>query len=212
MTPTPTIRVLVVEDHAVVRDGLASILRFQPDMSVIGCASDGVQAIELFGRLRPDVTLMDLRMPRMSGAEAIAGIRSVQETAVVIVLTTYSGDEDVYRALQAGARGYLLKDCDTEELLRAIRAVHRGGTHIPPEVSARLVERTMAGPPLSPREVEVLEQIALGKTNKEIGASFFITEGTVKTHVCNILEKLGARDRTEAVVEAARRGILRLRD
>jgi two-component system, NarL family, response regulator len=204
------IRVLIVEDHAVVRDGLAAILGFHKDMAVVGWAGDGQEAVEMFVRLRPDVTLMDRRMPRLGGAEAIAQIRSQHGTAAVIVLTTHGGDEDVYRALQAGARGYLLKDTTSEELLRAIRVVHGGSTHIPPEVSARLAERAIAGPSLSPREVEVLTQVAAGKTNKEIGTEFFITEGTVKSHLCSILEKLGVRDRTEAVVEAVRRGILRL--
>jgi two-component system NarL family response regulator len=184
------------------------VLGCQPDLEVVGCAADGNEAVRLFGELRPDVTLMDLRMPGLGGVTAIARIRAGFPDARVVVLTTYDGDEDIYRALQAGARGYLLKDTATEELLRAIRVVSRGGRHVPAAVAARLTERAMAGPALTPREVEVLEQVAAGKTNKEIGAAFFIAEGTVKSHVVRILEKLGVRDRTEAVVEAMRRGIL----
>ncbi len=179
-------------------------------MEVVASVGDGRAAVESFRALRPDVALLDLRMPVLGGVQAIEEIRREFPSARIIVLTTYDGDEDVYRALQAGAAGYLLKDTTTEALLRAIRTVAAGQRYVPPEIAARLVERTMAGPGLTAREVEVLGALATGKTNKEIAAEFFITEGTVKSHVNNILDKLGVRDRTEAVMEALRRGILHL--
>ncbi len=182
----------------------------QLDMEVVASVGDGRAAVESFRALRPDVALLDLRMPVLGGVQAIEEIRREFPSARIIVLTTYDGDEDVYRALQAGAAGYLLKDTTTEALLRAIRTVAAGQRYVPPEIAARLVERTMAGPGLTAREVEVLGALATGKTNKEIAAEFFITEGTVKSHVNNILDKLGVRDRTEAVMEALRRGILHL--
>jgi two-component system NarL family response regulator len=205
---TRRVRVLIAEDQAIVRDGLAALLGYQPDMEVVGRAADGDEAVRLYGELRPDVTLMDLRMPRRGGVEATAAIRAADPGARVVVLTTFDGDEDVYRALEAGARGYLLKDATTEELLAAIRAVSRGERHVPAEVARRLADRAMSGPPLSVREVEVLRLVAAGKTNKEIAAVLFIAEATVKTHVNSIHEKLGVRDRTEAVMVAVRRGIL----
>ncbi|MGO9919265.1 MAG: response regulator [Isosphaeraceae bacterium] len=204
------IRLLLGDDHTVVRDGFAAILGCQPDMEVVVAVGNGREAIESFRALRPDVALLDLRMPVLGGVQAIEEIRREFPSARIIVLTTYDGDEDVYRALQAGAAGYLLKDTTTEALLRAIRSVAAGQRYVPPEIAARLVERTMAGPGLTAREVEVLGALATGKTNKEIAAEFFITEGTVKSHVNNILDKLGVRDRTEAVMEALRRGILHL--
>jgi DNA-binding NarL/FixJ family response regulator len=204
------VRVLVAEDQALVRDGLAALVGYQNDMEVVGCACDGAEAVWLYRELHPDVTLMDLRMPRQGGVEAINAIRASEPQAQVLVLTTYDGDEDVYRALQAGARGYLLKDATTEELMEAIRAVARGERHIPAAVARRLADRAMAGPPLSEREVEVLRQVAAGLTNKEIASKLFIAEGTVKTHLNSIHDKLGVRDRTEAVMVAVRRGILHL--
>jgi two-component system NarL family response regulator len=204
------VRVLVAEDQAIVRDGLAALVGYQSDMEVVGCAADGEEAVRLYREVRPDVTLMDLRMPRQGGVEAIEVIRGADPEARVLVLTTYDGDEDVYRALQAGARGYLLKDATTEEFVGAIRAVARGERHVPAEVARRLADRAMAGPPLSEREVEVLRLVAAGMTNKEIASALFIAEGTVKTHLNSIHGKLGVRDRTEAVMVAVRRGILHL--
>jgi two-component system NarL family response regulator len=207
--PKP-IRVLLAEDHEVVRDGLAAIINYQPDMTVVGCAKSGEEAVERFAELQPDITLMDLRMPGIGGVAAIEMIRERFAGARIIVLTTYDGDEDIHRALKAGAQGYLLKDTRTEELLTAIRTVHAGEHYVPADVASRLVTRTMAGPSLTERELEVLQLMAAGKSNKEIGAKLFISEGTVKTHVAAIHEKLGVTDRTEAVVVALKRGIIHL--
>jgi len=203
-----SIRILIAEDHAVVRDGLAAVLKFEPDMTVIGLAKDGHQAVTQFRELKPDVVLMDLAMPELDGAGAILAIRSEFSDARILVLTTYDNDESVFRALENGAKGFLLKDCSTSDLLAAIRKIHAGGTHVSERAASRLTERAMAGGPLSPREVEVLKWIAKGKSNKEIAALLFISEGTVKTHVLSIHEKLGVSDRTEAVVTAIKRGIL----
>jgi two-component system NarL family response regulator len=205
-----TIRVLVADDHAVVRDGLAAVLDVQPDIAVAGLARDGEEAVALCRELRPDVTLMDLVMPRLDGVEATAAIRREWPAARILVLTTFDGDENVYRALHSGARGYLLKDSSTADLLAAVRAVHAGALHLSPEAAARLAARGAAGPTLSRREIEVLRLVAAGRTNREIGAQLCISEGTVKTHLLSIHEKLGVRDRTEAVMAALRRGIVRL--
>ncbi|HEV3200896.1 MAG TPA: response regulator transcription factor [Bryobacteraceae bacterium] len=210
MQKTNPIRILIADDHAVVRDGLAAVLEFQSDMTVVAHARDGLEAVAKFREAAPDITLMDLAMPGSDGVQAILTIREGFPEARIIVLTTYDGDENIFRALENGARGYLLKDCSTNDLLSAIRTVHAGGTHVSARAAARLVERTMAGPSLTPREIEVLEQIALGKSNKEIAALLFISEGTVKTHVLSIHEKLDVRDRTGAVVAAIKRGILRV--
>jgi two-component system NarL family response regulator len=204
------IRILIAEDHAVVRDGLAAVLKFEPDMTVAGLANNGLEAVTQFRELKPDVVLMDLAMPELDGAGAILAIRGEFPDARILVLTTYDNDESVFRALENGAQGYLLKDCSTAELLSAIRKIGSGGTHVSERAAARLAERAMAGGPLSPREIEVLKWIAEGKSNKEIGALLFISEGTVKTHVLSIHEKLGVGDRTEAVVTAIKRGILRV--
>jgi two-component system NarL family response regulator len=204
------IRILIAEDHAVVRDGLAAVLKFEPDMTVAGLANNGLEAVTQFRELKPDVVLMDLAMPELDGAGAILAIRGEFPDARILVLTTYDNDESVFRALENGAQGYLLKDCATAELLSAIRKIGSGGTHVSERAAARLAERAMAGGPLSPREIEVLKWIAEGKSNKEIGALLFISEGTVKTHVLSIHEKLGVGDRTEAVVTAIKRGILRV--
>jgi DNA-binding NarL/FixJ family response regulator len=206
----PRIRVLLADDHAVVREGFAAILSYQQDVEVVGQAADGPEAVALYRKLHPDLLLVDLRMPGLSGVEVITTIRAEDPEARAIVLTTFDGDEDIFRALEAGARGYLLKDSTTTELLDAIRVVHTGGRRVPPEVAARLVERATSGPSLSAREIEVLRLVAAGKTNKEIASALFISEGTVKTHVNSIHEKLGVRDRTEAVMTALRRGILHL--
>ena len=207
--PDP-IRILIAEDHAVVRDGLTAVLQFEPDMTVAGHARNGREAVTQFRELKPDVVLMDLAMPELDGAAAILAIRSEFPDARILVLTTYDGDESVFRALENGAKGYLLKDCSTTDLLGAIRKIYAGGTHVSERAASRLAERAMGGAMLSPREIEVLKQIAAGKSNKEIAALLFISEGTVKTHVLSIHEKLGVSDRTEAVVTAIKRGILRL--
>jgi len=210
MDKTKPIRVLLAEDHEIVRDGLAAIIDYQADMTVVGHACNGEEAVERFAELQPDITLMDLRMPGMGGAPAIEAIRKKFGDARIIVLTTYDGDENIYRALKAGARGYLLKDSGKDDLLSAIRAVHEGRSYVPPEIATRLVTRTQAGAPLTTREIEVLQLMAEGKSNKEIGAALFISEGAVKTHVNSIHEKLSVSDRTEAVIVALKRGIIHL--
>src|SRR6476646_9583697 len=204
------IRILIAEDHDVVRDGLASVLDFQQDMTVAGHAKNGHESVARFRELKPDVVLMDLAMPELDGVSAIGAICSEFPDARILVLTTYDNDESVFRALENGAKGYLLKDCSTSDLLAAIRKISAGGTHVSERAASRLAERAMAGGPLSPREIEVLKWIAEGKSNKEIAALLFISEGTVKTHVLSIHEKLGVGDRTEAVVTAIKRGILRI--
>ena len=209
MTGNDSIRVLIADDHPIVREGLAFLIERQPDMTVVAEASNGREAVERFREVRPDITLMDLRMPGMDGVEAIHRIHEESAAARIIVLTTYDGDEDIYRGLQAGAKGYLLKDAARDDLLAVVRAVHRGKTWIPPEVAAKLAER-VGNRELTSREREVLQQIALGKSNQEIAGALFIAEGTVKAHVNNLLAKLGASDRTQALTIALKRGIVRL--
>lgn len=201
------IRILVVEDHNVVRQGLVALIKTVPDMEIVAEAADGADAVELYRKHRPDITLMDLRLPRMGGVDAVKAIRAEFPGARVIVLTTFDGDENIFRALQAGARGYLLKDMFGEELMEAIRTVHAGKTSIPPEIAQRLAER-MGGPSLTSRELEVLELIVAGKSNKDIGNQLAISEATVKTHINNILGKLGVSDRTQAATTAIQRGIV----
>jgi two-component system NarL family response regulator len=178
-------------------------------MEVVAEAADGRQGVDLHRRHVPDVTLMDLRLPVLGGVEAIQEIRRHDPNARVIVLTTFDGDENIYRALQAGARGYLLKDMFGEELMEAIRAVHAGKTRIPPVVAQRLAER-VAGPELTSREMDVLRLIVGGKSNKEIGALLYISEATVKTHINNLLGKMGVTDRTQAATAAIQRGMVEL--
>ena len=204
-----TIRVLIVDDHSIFRQGLATIINRDPEMTVIAQAEDGQQAIALFGEHQPDVTLMDLRMPQMGGVEAITAICAQFKPARIIVLTTYDGDEDIYRGLQAGAKGYLLKDAKANELLNAIRMVNRGQQYIPPEVGAKLVQR-MSNPELSERELEVLRSMAQGMSNSDIATALTIGESTVKSHVNRIFSKLGVSDRTQAVIIAVKRGIVSL--
>ncbi|MBW4511761.1 MAG: response regulator transcription factor [Scytonematopsis contorta HA4267-MV1] len=209
MSQSTTIRVLIVDDHSIVRQGLATIINRDPEMTVIAQAEDGQQAIDYFREYQPDITLMDLRMPVRSGVEAITAICAEFKHARIVVLTTYDGDEDIYSGLQAGAKGYLLKDAKPNELLNAIRIVHRGQQYIPPEVGAKLVQR-MSNPELSERELEVLRLMAQGMSNLDIANALTIGESTVKSHVNRILSKLGVSDRTQAVIVAVKRGIVNL--
>ena len=203
------LRIMLVDDHYLVRVGLASIIALEADMAVCGEASNGEQAIALFRAQRPDVTLMDLRLPGMSGSEATHAIRTEFPEARVIVLSVYAGDEEIYTALQSGAMAYLVKSVQREELVLAIRKAVAGQRHIPPEVAARLAER-LPRSQLSVRELDVLRLLVGGKRNREIAAALDITEGTVKLHVSSILGKLGVADRTEAVTVALHRGIVQL--
>ena len=202
-------RILIVDDHFIVRMGLSGVLNMQPDMQVVAEAEDGPEAIRRYREHRPDVGLVDLRMPGMTGTETITAIRAEFPEASLIAVSTFEGDELVYRALQAGARGYLPKKVPREELLKAIRTVHRGQRYIPVEIASRLAERMQRGD-LSPRELEVLQRIARGLSNREIGTELGLHESTVKTHVINILGKLGVGDRTLAVTTAIQRGLLQL--
>ena len=202
-----TIRVLIVEDHNVVRQGLVALLNVVEGLEVVGEAADGVEAIAQYRKSRPDITLVDLRLPKMSGVEVIQRIRMEAPQARLIVLTTYDGDEDIYRALKAGAKGYLLKGMTTQELIATIREVHAGKSHIPPAIAEKLAER-MGTEELTPREADVLEQIVNGKSNKEIATELAISEATVKTHINSLLSKLGVTDRTQAATAAIRRGIV----
>jgi DNA-binding NarL/FixJ family response regulator len=203
------IRILTVDDHQLLREGIAAVLDSQEDMALVGQASNGREAIESFRRLRPDVTLMDLRMPDMSGIEAIAAIRAESANARIIVLTTYTGDAQAAAALKAGAAGYLLKSLLRKELIETIRVVHSGKRRVPPEIATEIAEH-VADDALSEREIEVLRHVASGKSNKLIAAALDISEGTVKTHMKSILPKLDASDRTHAVMIALKRGILDL--
>jgi DNA-binding NarL/FixJ family response regulator len=203
------IGVLVVEDHTIVRDGLVALLLEDPGLRVVGDAADGRRAVELWKKRRPDITLMDLKMPGMDGVSAIEEIRDYDPGARIIVLTTYSGDEDVYRAIRAGAKAYVLKDIGSEHLFRCIRKVHQGRTLIPPGIAVKLAERLPAEE-LTARELEVLRLLVQGKPNKLIGTELDITELTVKTHVKSLFRKLNVLSRTEAVAVAARKGLLHL--
>lgn len=203
------IRVLVVEDHAVVRQGLVALLNVVEGLEVVGEAADGQEAMAQFRKHRPAVTLIDLRLPKGSGVEVIRQLRAEDPSARFIVLTTYDGDEDIYRALKAGAKAYLLKGMTTDDLVMAIRAVHSGKSHIPKVIAERLAER-VGVEDLTQRELGVLEQIVSGKSNKEIAATLYISEATVKTHVNNLLSKLGVEDRTHAAMAAIRRGLVSL--
>jgi two-component system NarL family response regulator len=203
------IRILVAEDHLVARVGVSTIVNMQPDMTVVAEASNGQQAVELFRKHRPDVTLLDLRMPGMGGVEAAAAIRAEFPTARMIALTTYGGDEDIRRALAAGVLAYLTKDVLHDELLKAIRAVNEGQTYLPAVVAAALAAQ-LPRPDLSAREVQVLSLIVRGLPNKQIAYTLNIAEHTVKNHVKNILSKLGVQDRTQAATAAIQRGIIHL--
>ncbi len=201
------IRVLIADDHSVVAHGLVLLLECELDITVIGQARNGYEALELFRLHQPDITLMDLRMPQLDGVAAITAIRAEFNDARIIVLTTYDGDEAIYRGLRAGAKGYLLKDAEPEELMAAIRTVHSGRKYIPPNIGAKLVER-MSNPELSDRELEIVLLMVDGKSTQEISAALSIAESTVKFHINNILSKLGVNDRTQAVIAAMKRGIV----
>jgi DNA-binding NarL/FixJ family response regulator len=203
------IRVLTVDDHPLLREGIATLVNAEPDMKLVAEASSGREAVQMFHLHRPDVTLMDLQMPDMNGTEAIAEIRSEFPDARIIVLTTYTGDAQVLRALKAGARAYLLKGDVHLELLEMIRSVHAGHKRIPPQIAAELAEHA-GDDPLSPREIEVLRLIATGSSNKMIADQLSISEATAKSHVANILSKLGANDRAHALAIAMKRGIINL--
>jgi two-component system NarL family response regulator len=203
------IRILVAEDHLVARVGVSTIVNLQPDMTVVAEAANGQQAIELYRTYLPDVALLDLRMPILSGIEAAAAIHKEYPRARLIALTTYGGDEDIRRALHAGVQAYLMKDILHDELLKAIRAVHDGQTYLPASVAAALAAQ-MPGPDLSAREIQVLELIVAGLANKQIAYTLNIAEYTVKNHVKNILDKLAVQDRTQAATVAIQRGIIHL--
>ncbi len=203
------IRILIVEDHHVVRQGLAALLSVVDGMQVVGEAADGEAAVAQWNSLRPDITLIDLRLPRRSGVEVIQMIRRREAYARFIVLTTFDGDEDIYRALQAGARAYLLKGMTADVLVSTIRQVHAGKSCIPPVIAQKLAER-MGAEELTHREQDVLAQIVRGKSNKEIGVELDISEATVKTHINSLLGKLGVSDRTQAATAAIQRGLVQL--
>jgi two-component system NarL family response regulator len=211
VTKTQTIRVLVADDHLILRMGLESLINRQKDMTVIGEASSGQEVVDLYQLHRPDVTLMDLRMPGLSGVEAIANICRIDPDARILVLTIHKGDEAVYQALRAGAKGYLIKDVPTDEILAAIRAVHQGQRCIPPEIASRMLERLWQAD-LTPREVDILKLVARGLGNKEVADELEISQATVKNHVASIIAKLGAQDRTHAVTLALERNIIDIDD
>jgi DNA-binding NarL/FixJ family response regulator len=203
------IRVITVDDHPIIREGIVGLINAEPDMELVAEASDGEEAIKQFRLHRPDITLMDLQMPKMDGTEAIGRIRSEFPNAKIIVLSTYSGDVQILRAIKAGARGYILKAHAHRELLEAIRSVHAGHKRIPPEIAAELAEHA-ADDALSSREIDVLRLIAAGNSNKQIADKLSIGETTVKSHISNILSKLGANDRAHAVTIGLQRGIIEL--
>jgi DNA-binding NarL/FixJ family response regulator len=203
------IRVAVFEDHTMVREGIVALLEMHADLEVVGQAGDGAAAIEVWRKVRPDVALIDLRMPIENGVAVIAALRQEQPSARFLVLTTYDSEDDVSRALQAGARGYLLKGATRATLVDAIRSVHAGHRYVPPDLADRLLPRP-SDEALTERESEVLHRIAQGMSNKEIGDALGISEHTVKGHVKNVLGKLGVTDRTKALVEAVRRGLVHL--
>ena len=209
MSAPTRIRVFSVDDHPLLREGLAAIINNQPDMELVADASNAQEALEQYRKHRPDVTLMDLRLPDKSGIDAMIAVRAEFPEARVIILTTFEGDVEIQRALEAGARGYMLKSMPPKELVEVIRQVHEGKKRIPSQLAARLAEH-LSDDELTPREIEVLSQIAGGNRNRNIAEKLFITEETVKVHVKHIMEKLGASDRTQAVAIGLRRGIIQL--
>ena len=206
---TDRIRVMIVEDHHVVRQGLIALLSSVPEIEIVGSAVDGLDAVERYRSLLPDVTLMDLQLPRLGGVDAISRIRVEFPAARFIVLTTFDGDEDIFRAMQAGAKAYLLKGMDLDELLATIRTVNGGRGRIPSSIAEKLAER-VSGQQLTARELSVLERIVAGRSNKDIGSDLNISEATVKSHVNNLLGKLGVEDRTQAAMVAIQRGFVHL--
>jgi two-component system NarL family response regulator len=209
MSKSNPIRIVIADDHVVVRDGIAAILGMQPDMKVVGQASDGEEACALHEKHEPDLMLLDLRMPKMGGLDVIRRVHSRQPRARIVIVTTYDDDEDIFLALKAGAQGYLLKDASRKQILEAIRVVGAGQRYIPANVAVKMAEH-VSRPELTEREHEVLRRIARGDSNRDIGDSLFISEGTVKTHVKSILTKLGAAGRTEAVAIASQRGLVQI--
>jgi DNA-binding NarL/FixJ family response regulator len=205
----PAIRILCVDDHPLMREGITAVIQNEPDMLVVGEASNGQEALQEFRKHRPDITLMDLRLPDMSGIDALIAIRAEYVAARVIMLTTFEGDAEIQRALQAGAKGYMLKSMPRRRLVEMIRKVHTGAKSIPPEIAAHLAEH-LGDELLTRREVDVLQKMAGGNRNRDIAEQLFISEETVKGHVKHIMEKLSASDRTEAVAIAVRRGIIHL--
>jgi DNA-binding NarL/FixJ family response regulator len=203
------IRVMLVDDHPAFRKGMAALIESEPDLCVVAETGDGREALEVFRQKKPDVVLMDLRLPGMGGVEATIAIRKEFPEARIIVLTTFDLDEDIYRAIQSGAKSYLLKDTPDDELADTIRAVHTGKGALPPKVAERLAARQQR-PELSQRETEVLQMLLKGRSNKEIGSSLFVCEDTVKAHLKTLFQKLGVKDRTEAAISAIRQGIVHL--
>jgi two-component system NarL family response regulator len=208
VSATAKIGVLIAEDHSLVRRGLAAIINMEEDVAVLGEAADGEEAVELWRQLRPDVILMDLRMPKLEGVEAIRRIRHEDPEAGIIVLTTFDHDEDIYAGLRAGAKAYLLKDVQPEELFRCIRAVHAGEAYLQPKVAAKLAQRVQEEP-LTGREEQILKLLAEGKSNRSIGVALHITESTVKSHLKSLFVKLDVTSRAEAIALAARRGLVK---
>jgi len=208
-TKKARIQIVVADDHPIVREGVVANLRRQRDLKVIGEANDGAEVLEFIKQKRPDIALLDLRMPNMNVLEVLLALNELKLQTRAIVMTAFANEEDIQRSMKAGARAYLLKDCPQQILVDAIRRVHSGEVYLPPQVAQKLVDR-MQKPQMSPRELEVLKAVAAGKSNKEIGAQLFISEGTVKTHVESLLDKLGTATRTSAVKAAVRRGLVQM--